>query len=243
MDAASLPSLNVLDAAAILREEADRHIEGRIRALPQGGAEISCRAGCCACCRQLVVVSPLEAAAIAGYLASRPEFAARVSARTEVWRAAVDALPELAASLRRFAEHDGYLPGDEGGALEEAYWEAQLPCPFLEDNRCSIYPVRPFGCREHHVLSSPDLCSTDLSAPVPAGTRMEYRAVGNWVGSHAFALADRLIPLPAALAECPEAPAEAAPENEVRAHIAEGQRRTRFAMALLMAAEKRHRAG
>jgi len=25
-----------------------------------------------------------------------------------------------------------------------------IECPLLQDNRCSIYPVRPFGCRRHH---------------------------------------------------------------------------------------------
>jgi uncharacterized protein len=33
-------------------------------------------------------------------------------------------------------------------------------CPFLEDDKCSIYEHRPFVCRVYHVLSPSELCYT-----------------------------------------------------------------------------------
>ncbi|MFH0783811.1 MAG: YkgJ family cysteine cluster protein [Pseudomonadota bacterium] len=38
------------------------------------------------------------------------------------------------------------------------------PCPFLEDNSCRIYPVRPFGCR---LFTSTQRCSLTQLALVP----------------------------------------------------------------------------
>jgi Fe-S-cluster containining protein len=231
-----MTELTVLQTAEVLREESDRRIGDRIRALPQGGAEIRCRAGCFACCHQLVVVSPLEAHAIAEYVQAHPELREALRGRVEAWRARLAAEPELAEHLEEFEKEEGYVSGEQGGALETEYFLARIPCPFLDEGRCSIYPVRPFGCREHFVLSDPALCAQDLQAPETAGTRMEYRAVGNWVGTACFDLPDRLVLLPRALEYAFEHSAEVergAAEERVRAGIAESQRRTRLALALL----------
>lgn len=231
----------MLQAAAGLREETDGYIRGRIRAMPGGGAEISCRAGCFACCYHLVVVSPLEAHAIAAYVTGQPELAQGARGRLEQWRARLAEHPSLSARLEQFEEADGLVPDAEGGALEEEYWRAQLPCPFLEEGRCSIYPVRPFACREHAVTSDPALCALDLDAPTPAGTRMEVRAVAGWVGSACFGLPDRVLLLPRALeaAEArPEEAAHTAAEDEVRRATGDAQRRARLALARLSLAAR-----
>lgn len=39
-----------------------------------------------------------------------------------------------------------YLEFDE---MEDSYWLRQKPCPFLADDRCSIYDIRPTVCREY----------------------------------------------------------------------------------------------
>jgi len=36
------------------------------------------------------------------------------------------------------------------------------PCPFLKNNRCSVYEVRPLYCRSHYAVSNPELCRTDV---------------------------------------------------------------------------------
>ena len=37
------------------------------------------------------------------------------------------------------------------------------PCPFLNNNACSIYKYRPFVCRRHHALfDNPEWCNLDL---------------------------------------------------------------------------------
>ena len=237
-------SMTVLDAAAFLRDESSRRIEGRLQSLPNAGVEVSCRAGCHACCSQLVVVSPLEAHALAEHVAADADLGRRAAARVEAWAAAVSGHPTLGARLAQFEKAGGYVDSQAGDAIEREYWAAKLPCPFLDGGCCSIYPVRPHACREHFVLSPPELCAEDLDAVTPANTRLEFRAVASAVGEAAFGLPDRLIPLPRALQyarEHPEEGAREAGESEVRAQIADAQRRVRLALARLLAAQRTDR--
>lgn len=90
--------------------------------------QIACAAGCAACCTQQVAVAPVEAAAIAQYVARHftdEEDAALVSRLR-----ALDALTRGKTVLER-------------AHLREA-------CAFLVENRCSIYAVRPLRCRGVH---------------------------------------------------------------------------------------------
>ena len=43
-------------------------------------------------------------------------------------------------------------------AVSKTYFSEQIACPFLEDESCSIYPVRPSICREYIVYSPPEYC-------------------------------------------------------------------------------------
>jgi len=233
--------IDLLNAVELLRARAEVRLTEQIQALPQGGAEITCRVGCSACCRQLVVVSPMEAHALAEFVAARPELAQRLTQAHAEWREAIAAHPDLTARLAAFVESEGYVPGPEGGALELAYWQAQQPCPFLEDDRCSVYPVRPFACLEHHVLSDPALCFDDFDQAVPADTRMEFRAVANYVGAECYELPDRLIPLPMALeyaAAHPDERNRTADDEALLLAMAIGLRQARRALALLMLAQR-----
>lgn len=39
------------------------------------------------------------------------------------------------------------------------YFHLGIPCPFLEDEACSIHPDRPLSCREYLVTSDPAYCA------------------------------------------------------------------------------------
>lgn len=233
--------LTLLETYDLLRKAADERLSARVAAHPQHGAEITCRAGCSACCRQLVVVSPLEAHAIAAHVHAKPELRARIDSRLSTWRERIAADPNLDAKLSAFTTNDGYVSGEDGGALELAYWRAQLPCPFLEGDHFSVYLARPFACREHHVTSHLALCSQNPDAVTPADTRLEHRAVASFVGSHAFGLPDRLIPLPHALPYAHDHTDEAtavAQEVDVGWAVETGQRQARRALALIMLSQR-----
>lgn len=114
----------------------------------QAGKTVSCRKGCGACCRQLVPLSRTEG---------------------ERLLQLIDALPaeRRETLVARFAAAETAIEGaglkDRAGRtdreLSAAYFALRLPCPFLEDESCSIHPERPLVCREYLVTSPAELCS------------------------------------------------------------------------------------
>lgn len=118
------------------------------------GHPVSCRAGCGACCRQLVPVAPAEARALARLVEAMPK------PRRERVRRRFDAALDVLEPLGLMERLDR-APRDRR-AVGREYFAAGVACPFLEDEACSIHPDRPLSCREYLVTSPPELCA-DLS--------------------------------------------------------------------------------
>lgn len=119
------------------------------------GRKISCRAGCGACCRQLVPISEVEARQIGELVDAMPEpRRAAVRARFADATRRLDSAG-LLDKLRRRAEWDGR----EVQPLGIEYFRQGVPCPFLEDESCSIHPDRPLACREYLVTSPAEHCA------------------------------------------------------------------------------------
>ena len=135
------------------------------------GLQISCKKGCGACCRRLVPVSASEARRIRDYIEELPE-----ERRAEIRRrfaAARDRL-DAAGMIPRLASGDG-LPREVPRSLGLDYFGLGIPCPFLEDESCSIYEERPIACREYLVTSPAENCaalSSKAVACVPLAGRV-----------------------------------------------------------------------
>jgi Fe-S-cluster containining protein len=143
--------LDLLPTARELTHQATAIVLGEAQAR---GESVSCRAGCGACCCQLVTVSPIEALALFDLVESLPpERQAVVRAR---FAQSLHRL-EAARLLDPNAPPGRPLIGTPGGIGRE-YWNVQTPCPFLEDQSCSIHPDRPLVCREYHVTSPAERC-------------------------------------------------------------------------------------
>jgi Fe-S-cluster containining protein len=123
------------------------------------GKTISCRKGCGACCRQLVPISRTEG---------------------ERLLALIEALPadRRAALTARFAEAEKKIAtagladrtGKSDRELSLGYFALGIPCPFLEEESCSIHAERPLVCREYLVTSPAERCAGPAQegvAPVP----------------------------------------------------------------------------
>lgn len=154
---ASLPTgrTNLTELLPLV-QSLENAIIGRIaQEADEAGTPISCRAGCGACCRQLVPVSFFEAEALVNWMATLP--------------------PEQSAELeRRF--HCALMKLRDSGVIDKIldqrwaedeqlttqlavdYFHAGVACPFLENESCSIHPMRPLSCREYLVTSPPALC-------------------------------------------------------------------------------------
>ena len=119
------------------------------------GEKISCAKGCGACCRQLVPIAESEAYQLRALVNEMPE-------------------PRRSTILARFAEAKAKLqetglfdrilfPGEltvEGRRqLGLEYFRQGIPCPFLEEESCSIHPDRPLACREYLVTSPAKHCA------------------------------------------------------------------------------------
>lgn len=132
-------------------------------AVETAGKKISCKAGCGACCRQPVPLAEIEAYQLAELVEQMPE-------------------PHRSVVRKRFAdgyEHFSKLgwfanivecakpphPGNPGygprklAALVQEYFKQGVPCPFLEEESCSIHESRPLACREYLVTSPAENCS------------------------------------------------------------------------------------
>lgn len=143
------------DLLPIARSLSDAIVQATVRTVEEAGEKISCASGCGACCNNLVAVSQVEATRISEVVEQLPE-------------------PRRGVVLRRFSEARDQL--EQAGLLEQLqmperctandyarlvgeYFSQSIPCPFLEQQSCSIYEERPLGCREYLVTSPPPLCA------------------------------------------------------------------------------------
>lgn len=147
--------LRIADLLPVLHAFDDAVIGMTTDSLESEGRKISCRAGCGACCRQLVPVSEHEARYLAELVASMPpDRQEKVRAR---FRAALEALGE--AMVTRLRDPAQQKDLDQRRALGLEYFARGVPCPFLEEESCSIYSCRPMSCREYLVTSPATNCA------------------------------------------------------------------------------------
>lgn len=120
------------------------------------GLEPTCRAGCSACCHQLVMTTMAEARATAELIHDLPEAELRrLELSLEGW---LSATSDLRRRLQEAAD-DELEPVVE--AIASDYWRKRIPCPFLREGLCAVYEVRPLACRHHFSLSDPELCAAN----------------------------------------------------------------------------------
>jgi Fe-S-cluster containining protein len=121
----------------------------------EAGQPISCRKGCGACCRQLVPISRTEGERLLDLVEAMPK-----ERRSKIKRrfSAAEAILEPAGFGRRSGMTDR--------ELSTSYFALGVPCPFLEEESCSIHVNRPLVCREYLVTSPAELCANPFHAGV-----------------------------------------------------------------------------
>ena len=187
---AILSSLRAVGEQAMAMEEQQAGIAGE---------RVSCQKGCAACCRMLVPVSAPEAFALHDVIAEMPQ-----ERRSAVRRKLDEARRRLLHAglldpLTTVAESSRQLTDEEMEPVNHAYYGLQMPCPFLEEEVCSIYEDRPAACRELLVTSPAELCSDLVHNPVrPLPVPLRISTVLGLLWSELAGGPIRFIPLPLA---------------------------------------------
>jgi Fe-S-cluster containining protein len=134
------------------------------------GYQVSCKAGCGACCRQLVPLSIFEAEYLSQWIRTLPsEERHAIEVRFD---AALMALRDSGILARLTQPFTWEETNEEARALVVDYLQQRVACPFLVDESCSIHPIRPLICREYLVTSPAEFCvnptrETVKGVPIP----------------------------------------------------------------------------
>ncbi len=116
--------------------------------------EDACSKGCAACCTQGVDITAVEGEIIYHFI-NEQDLGGWLASKLEIERAAI----KPALTTNQYAK--ACIDNTEIAEQEE---DNLAPCPFLKDNACSIYPVRPFACR---CFASTEKCEKDGNSLLP----------------------------------------------------------------------------
>lgn len=151
---------------------------------------VSCRAGCAHCCRQPVFITPLEGVAIRDYV-ERKGMARTVAARIRRYLEQIRARKRGMEGLRALWDNVRGLGPAPSPPLRRAVYGPD--CPFLRNNRCTIYPVRPLMCREHISFDDPEKCRRD--EPFLGLEKPRFSEVTAWLTQRAVAPEEQMLPV------------------------------------------------
>lgn len=137
-----------------LRELARQAEELAVNDVEANGDVISCAKGCGACCNQLVPVTQIEARYLVDLVERMPK-----QRRHKYKTRFLESYQRLeqAGVIRQLMDHKTI--GDNIVEYGLNYFHLGIPCPFLENNSCSIHTERPLRCREYLVTSPAANCS------------------------------------------------------------------------------------
>jgi hypothetical protein len=151
VDAMAREGRGIIPAARAVLSVMDQHVALYLAQYESVGRATRCKRGCAACCSVPVAIAPVEALVIAQWMERRGLLAKALLKRLR------------SVSARRWEN-----PADP----------IRSKCPFLRDNACIIYPVRPVRCRGYYVAEGSPPCGTDdpvieLGAPQLLGQTVE----------------------------------------------------------------------
>lgn len=160
------------------------------------GETITCHKGCSYCCSQFIGVPLEEVEAIVYYLynhetifnsfiKSYPTWRVKVRENQAVFDKIFETFNALFSSGRTETNLQAY---DEAS---KSYLNLNIPCPFLDNDTCSIYEVRPYACASVVAVTPGEWCS-------PANDNICEVRMSNIVPKHVpyFRETSRMVLLP-----------------------------------------------
>jgi Fe-S-cluster containining protein len=125
---------------------------------------ISCHHGCVYCCYHYVTATFDEVEAIVYYLYQNGNSLQYFLESYPGWKSMIEKNQTLINSIAHAYNAliiDRESPGkqEQFHLLANQYLGLDLPCPFLRENECVIYPVRPWVCASWAAVTPPEWCS------------------------------------------------------------------------------------
>lgn len=130
------------DAAAALKKSYQRYDNLIAKAIDESPTKPACKAGCAFCCHYKVEVRAHEMLLIRDYMDQ--------TFTVEKIQTVLAEANANAAIIRTITP--------------EQHLTTNLKCALLQDNQCSIYPARPFRCRNFHSTDA-DACAQSHNDP------------------------------------------------------------------------------
>lgn len=130
------------DASLALKKSYERYDNLITKAINVSASKPACKAGCAFCCHYKVEVRAHEMLLIRDYMDK--------TFTAEKIQTVLAEAKANAAIIRNITP--------------EQHLTTNLKCALLQDNQCSIYPVRPFRCRNFHSIDA-DACEQSHNDP------------------------------------------------------------------------------
>ena len=133
-----------------------------VKTLSSKGKTISCRKACTYCCFHYVAAPLAHGLVIVDYLYHHKELLKKFIQNYKKWCHKGYEISTINDHTRSQA-FSASMPINEiidvTRPLSMRYLEMDIQCPFLVNNTCLIYAVRPFPCSGQYSVSPPDWCA------------------------------------------------------------------------------------
>lgn len=147
----------------LLIQARDNSYNSLVKRLAAKGKAISCRKECSYCCFHYVAVPLAHGIVIVDYLYNSRELLKKFIDNYKKWR-------HKGYDVSNSNDHTRIQAFSSSMAIDDIievtrpfsmrYLEMGIPCPFLVNNSCSIYAVRPLPCSGQYSVSPPEWCNT-----------------------------------------------------------------------------------
>lgn len=153
----TMTPVDIQAALPAIRQLTDQLVKIASESAEKDGNSISCGKGCASCCRMAIPVSAPEAHRLREVVEAMPE--PRQARIRERFARAMDVFRDTGILDNMFQQENNEGEEHDGSEHRHAYFAKNVPCPFLEEESCSIYSERPLSCRERIVTSPAGNCA------------------------------------------------------------------------------------
>lgn len=146
----------ISDLVPMAQKLCDKIVGSAIENTDRRGDKVTCERGCKHCCSYMVSLSSAEAFKIRDEILAMPTKEQRQSIRKMM--TASRHILNKSLPVNTDTIDDSSSEHIQSQNLSHWYGSLDLACPFLENNSCSIYSMRPLVCREHLAVSEAFTC-------------------------------------------------------------------------------------